>query len=110
MTVGNTRLAKLNHRNRDIKKEVIMERISKDKRINDFCNKLINTKRWVRVQGKNHPSLRHNVKGGFKTLVFSSTPSNNYAFEMFQREYNHYIREFLIQTGVIIVEHIKEIQ
>ena len=79
-----------------------MERISKDKRINDFCNELISTKRWVRVQGKNHPSIKHNVKGGFKTIVVSSTPSNNYAFEMFQREYNHYIREFLIQNGVIL--------
>lgn len=78
-----------------------MEHISKDKRINDFCNRLINSKRWVYEQGKNHPSLKHIVKGGFKILVIASTPSDNYAYAMIRREYNRYIRAYLIQTGVI---------
>jgi hypothetical protein len=103
MSAGNSRLAKLNRRNRDIKKEVFMEHISKDKHINDFCNRLISTKRWVYEQGKNHPSLKHIAKGGFKTLVIASTPSDNYAYAMMRREYNRYIRAFLIQTGVIYV-------
>ena len=79
-----------------------MARISTDKRINDFCNALIRSKRWEFIQGKTHPSLRHTAKGGFKTLVVSSTPSNNYAYEMMRREYNRYLRAYLIQTGVII--------
>lgn len=78
-----------------------MEHISKDKRINDFCNRLINTKRWVYEQGKNHPSLKHIVKGGFKILVIASTPSDPRASANFRRDYNRYIRAFLIQTGVI---------
>lgn len=79
-----------------------MANISTDKLINDFCNALIQSKRWVFIKGKTHPSLRHITKGGFKTLIVSSTPSNNYAYEMMRREYNRYIRDFLIQTGVII--------
>lgn len=82
--------------------EVFMSHISTDKRINDFCNALIRSKRWEFIQGKTHPSLRHITKGGFKTLIVSSTPSNNYAYEMMRREYNHYIREFLIHAGVIL--------
>ena len=78
-----------------------MPYISADKHINDFCNALIRSKCWTFIPGKTHPSLRHTSKGGFKTLIVSSTPSNNYAYEMMRREYNHYIREFLIQTGVI---------
>jgi hypothetical protein len=35
-------------------------------------------------------------------MKVSCTPSNNYAFEMLEREYYQYIRAFLIQTGVII--------
>lgn len=76
--------------------------ISRDKRINDFCNKLVKTGQWVFIRGKKHPFLKHIAKGGFKTMKVSCTPSNNYAFEMLEREYNHYIRAFLIQTGVII--------
>lgn len=76
--------------------------ISADKRINDFCNALIRSKHWEFISGKTHPSLRHTSKGGFKTLIVSSTPSNNYAYEMMRRDYNHYIRAFLIQIGVII--------
>ena len=79
-----------------------MAHISADKRINDFCNALIRSKCWTFIKGKTHPSLRHISKGGFKTLTVSATPSNNYAYEMMRREYNHYIRKFLIQTGVII--------
>jgi len=79
-----------------------MAHISTDKRINAFCNALIRSKRWEFIQGKTHPSLRHTAKGGFKTLVVSSTPSNNYAYEMMRREYNHYLRAYLIQIGVII--------
>lgn len=76
--------------------------ISADRRINDFCNALIRSKRWRFIPSKTHPSLKHTSKGGFKTLIVSSTPSNNYAYEMMRREYNHYLRAFLIQTGVII--------
>ncbi|MBO5631360.1 MAG: hypothetical protein J5965_20015 [Aeriscardovia sp.] len=76
--------------------------ISRDKRINDFCNKLIKTKKWVFIRGKKHPFLKHIANGGFKTIKVSCTPSNNYAFEMLEREYYQYLRAFLIQTGVIL--------
>ena len=79
-----------------------MTYFSSDKRINEFCNALIRSKRWTLIQGKNHPALKHISKGGFKILIVSSTPSNNYAYEMMRREYNHYLRAYLIQTGVII--------
>ena len=80
----------------------IMPYISSDKRINNFCNQLIKSKKWIYDRGTKHSLLKHATKGGFKTLVVSSTPSDNYAFAMLRREYNRYLRVFLIQTGVII--------
>ena len=78
-----------------------MPYISSDKRINEFCNMLIKSKKWIYVRGTKHSSLKHIAKGGFKTLVVSSTPSDNYAYAMIRRDYNRYIRAYLIQTGVI---------
>ena len=79
----------------------IMPYISSDKRINNFCNQLIKSKKWIYDRGTKHSLLKHATKGGFKTLVVSSTPSDARAFANFRRDYNRYIRAFLIQSGVI---------
>ena len=78
-----------------------MPYISSDKRINNFCNQLIKSKKWIYERGTKHSLLKHATKGGFKTLVVSSTPSDARAFANFRRDYNRYIRAFLIQSGVI---------
>ncbi|WP_297701312.1 hypothetical protein [uncultured Fibrobacter sp.] len=76
--------------------------ISADKRINDFCNALLRSGRWNFYRGGKHSILKHKAPTSRKALVVAVTPSKGNAFKMLEREYNHYIRAYLIQTGVII--------
>jgi len=76
--------------------------ISADKRINDFCNALLRSGRWNYYRGGKHSILKHKTPISRKTLVVAITPSSVNAFKILEREYNRYIRAFLIQTGVII--------
>lgn len=76
--------------------------ISADKRINDFCNALLRSGRWIYYRGGKHSILKHKPPTSFKALVVAITPSNGNAFKMLERAYNRNLREVLIQTGVII--------
>lgn len=78
-----------------------MSNLSNDSKINEMCNALLRSGRWLLVRHGKHPILRHLADGATKCFVIHSTPSDNYAFAMLRRDYNRYIRAFLIQTGVI---------
>lgn len=76
--------------------------ISSDKQINDFCNALLKSGHWKYYRGGKHPILRHMAIGATKFFIVPCTPSDPRAFANFRRDYNRYIRTFLIQTGVIL--------
>jgi hypothetical protein len=79
-----------------------MNYFSSDKRINEFCNALIRSKRWSCFRGGKHYIFRHISPISHKPLVVAITPSDGNAFEMLKREYKKLIRAYLIQTGVIL--------
>lgn len=77
--------------------------LSSDKRTNDFCNELLRSKRWFLARRGKHSVLRHRTEQGGKTMVISMTPSDSRTFANLEHEYKRYLRQFLIQTGVICV-------
>lgn len=80
-----------------------MANLSNDPKINEMCNAMLKSGHWALVRHAKHIILRHIAKGAKKCLIVPSTPSDLRAFANFRRSYNRYIREFLIQTGVIII-------
>ena len=79
-----------------------MSNISNDSKINEMCNAMLKSGHWLLVRHGKHPILRHLADGATKCFVVPSTPSDPRAFANFRRDYNRYLRAFLIQTGVII--------
>lgn len=79
-----------------------MTYFSSDKRINDFCNALIRSKRWKCFRGGKHYVFKHKSAISHKALIVAITPSCSNAFERLKREYKKFLRAYLIQTGVII--------
>ncbi|MBQ2561370.1 MAG: hypothetical protein II565_12420 [Fibrobacter sp.] len=80
-----------------------MVNISSDKRTNDFCNELLRSRRWFLARHGKHSMLRHKTEQGCKTIIVAATPSDSRAFANLEHEYKRYLRQFLIQTGVICV-------
>jgi len=79
-----------------------MSILSNDSKINEMCNAMLRSGRWALARHAKHPILRHLTDGATKCFVIPSTPSDPRTFANFRRDYNRYIRAFLIQTGVII--------
>lgn len=63
---------------------------------------MLRSGRWALARHAKHVILRHLAKGTKKCLIVPCTPSDPRAFANFRRDYNRYIRTYLIQTGVII--------
>lgn len=78
-----------------------MSILSNDSKINEMCNAMLKSGRWVLARHGKHPILRHLADGATKFFIIPSTPSDARAFANFRRDYNRYIRAFLIQSGVI---------
>jgi len=83
-------------------KEKHMSNLSNDSKINEMCNAMLRSGRWALARHAKHPILRHLADGATKCFVIPSTPSDPRASANFRRDYNRYIRAFLIQTGGII--------
>ena len=79
-----------------------MIHISNDSKINEMCNKMIASKRWRLARHSKHPVLIHKSKGAKKLIAVPATPSDKRAYANFRRDYNQYIRQYLINCGVII--------
>jgi len=79
-----------------------MSNLSNDSEINEMCNGMLRTGRWAITRHAKHPILKHIAKGATKFFIIPCTPSDPRAFANFRRDYNRYIRKFLIQTGVIL--------
>ena len=78
-----------------------MSNLSNDSKINEMCNAMLKSGRWALVRHAKHPILRHIADGANKFFIVPGTPSDPRASANFRRDYNRYIRAFLIQTGVI---------
>jgi hypothetical protein len=88
----------------NLPKEVIMSNLSNDPKINEMCNGMLRTGHWIIKRHEKHPILKHIAKGATKFFSIPCTPSDPRAYANFRRDYNRYIREFLIQTGVILAQ------
>lgn len=81
-----------------------MANLSTDKNINDMCNRLLATRLWTVARRGKHFVLRHLSKGAKKFIIVPCTPSDKHAYHNFRRDYNRYIRMFLIANGTICVK------
>lgn len=79
-----------------------MANLSTDKKINDLCNRMLNTGLWEIVRKGKHTILRHMAKGAKMIFSVPSTPSDPRAYANFKRDYLRYLRSYLIENGTII--------
>lgn len=79
-----------------------MSNLSNDSKINEMCNTMLKSGCWVLARHAKHPILRHQTEGATKFFIVPCTPSDPRAYANFRRDYNRYLRQFLIATGVII--------
>ncbi len=100
MSAGNTHMTRLNN----LPKEVTMSNLSNDAKINEMCNELLRTGHWIIKRHELHQILKRISKSATKFFSIPCTPSDSRAYANFRRDYNRYIREFLIQTGVILAQ------
>ena len=71
-----------------------MQTLSKDSRINEMCNAMLNSGRWRLSRHSKHPILQHLTSTKF--FIIPGTPSDSRAFANFRKEYNRFLRKYLI--------------
>ena len=79
-----------------------MSNLSNDSKINEMCNAMLRSGRWAIARHSKHPIIHHQAEGATKFFIIPCTPGDKRAFSNFRRDYNRYIRAYLIQTGVIL--------
>ncbi|MCQ2121548.1 MAG: hypothetical protein MJY78_06960 [Fibrobacter sp.] len=82
-----------------------MSIFSNDKEINSMCNQMVASRRWQAIRHGKHFVLRHLSKNAAKSIIVPGTPGDLRAFANFRRDYCRYIREYLIQRGVVRPEN-----
>lgn len=82
-----------------------MSNFSKDKDINAMCNQMVSSRCWQAIRHGKHFVLRHVSAGAAKSIIIAGTPSDSRAYANFRKDYCRYLREYLIQRGVVHPEN-----
>ena len=76
-----------------------MQTLSKDPHINEMRNAMLNSGRWKLSRHSKHPILQHLTSTKF--FIIPCTPSDSRAFANFRKDYNRFLRKYLIHIGWI---------